>query len=67
MANDRDDVNATFAELGYYSVFCIGLSPPEFDKPTMLVYVGDMIEEISHELVVHDGEISLDENTGVRK
>ncbi|KAI1451681.1 HET-domain-containing protein [Annulohypoxylon moriforme] len=54
VANDRDDVNATFAELGYYSVFCIGLSPPEFEHPTMLVYVGDMIEEISHELVVHD-------------
>ncbi|KAI0887732.1 HET-domain-containing protein [Annulohypoxylon maeteangense] len=54
VANDRDDVNTTFAEVGYYSVFCIGLSPPEFDNPTMLVYVGDMIEEISHELVAHD-------------
>ncbi|KAI1092051.1 HET-domain-containing protein [Rostrohypoxylon terebratum] len=54
VANDRDDVNAIFAKLGYYSVFCIGLSPPEFDKPTMLVYVGDLIEEISHELIVHD-------------
>ncbi|KAI1370377.1 HET-domain-containing protein [Hypoxylon crocopeplum] len=53
-ANDRDDVNTTFAERGYYSVFCIALSQPGFDRPTMLVYSGDMTEEFFHELVVHD-------------
>lgn len=54
-ANNRGDVNTTLAELGYYSVFCIGLSEAEFDQPTMLVYFGEIMEEIDHELVVHDG------------
>ncbi|KAL7621821.1 hypothetical protein AAE478_007321 [Parahypoxylon ruwenzoriense] len=53
--NDRDDVNATFAKLGYYSVFCVGLSRAHFDQPAMLVYSGEMMEEFFHELVVHDG------------
>ncbi|KAI0382352.1 HET-domain-containing protein [Hypomontagnella monticulosa] len=53
-ADSHDDANSRLAELGYYSVFCIGISEAEFDQPTMLVYLGEILEEIDHELVVHD-------------
>ncbi|KAI1341062.1 HET-domain-containing protein [Xylariaceae sp. FL0016] len=52
--NNEDDWNADFAMLGYYSVFCIGLSRRDFPRPAMLVYAGEMLEEFPHEMVEHD-------------
>ncbi|KAI1503424.1 HET-domain-containing protein [Biscogniauxia marginata] len=54
-ANDADDVNATFAELGYYSVFCISLERRDmYTLPLMLVYSGETLEEFPIEFVAHD-------------
>ncbi|KAI1073727.1 HET-domain-containing protein [Whalleya microplaca] len=57
--NDHDDVNEVFASLGYYSVFCVNLTRPEFHQPMMVVYSGDPIEEFPHGLVAHDESDSL--------
>ncbi|KAI1494884.1 HET-domain-containing protein [Biscogniauxia mediterranea] len=54
-SNDADDLNPAFADLGYYSVFCIGLERRDFyTRPLMLIYTGDPIEELPVELIPHD-------------
>lgn len=53
-ANDEDDVNATFAALGYYSVFVVELS--RSTRPEMTIYSGEDTEPFFSELVEHDGE-----------
>ncbi|KAI5859289.1 HET-domain-containing protein [Durotheca rogersii] len=53
--NDRDDVNPTFAALGYYSVFrVLSWSRCDAGDPVMAVYCGDPMDETCHDMVPHD-------------
>lgn len=55
--NDEDDVNITFAALGYYSVFVVEVS--RSTQPEMTIYTGEDTEYIPSALVEHDRELSL--------
>ncbi|KAI1211173.1 HET-domain-containing protein [Annulohypoxylon truncatum] len=52
--NDEDDLNPSFANLGYYSAFQILLPRGEASQATMAVYVGEPLEQIPHDMVAHD-------------
>ncbi|KAI1473149.1 HET-domain-containing protein [Daldinia caldariorum] len=56
---DEDDVNPTLAKLGYFSVFCVDFTRCDFDQLAMYVYIGGTMEQVFHELVVHDENDSV--------
>lgn len=54
-SNDHDDINATFAERGYYSVFQVILPRSNMPNPVMAIYTGETVQEIPHTMIAHDG------------
>lgn len=55
--NDSDDINPAFEAVGYYSVFTIELL--RRSSPAMLVYSGEILEQFSHDMLVHDGKLYI--------
>ncbi|KAI1644627.1 HET-domain-containing protein [Daldinia loculata] len=53
-SNDHDDINATFAERGYYSVFQVILPRSNMPNPVMAIYTGETVQEIPHTMIAHD-------------
>ncbi|KAI1387152.1 HET-domain-containing protein [Hypoxylon trugodes] len=52
--DDCDDVCETLLDIGYFTVFRIDLPRGDRRQPVMLVYSGDPMSEIFHEIVTHD-------------
>ncbi|RYP14608.1 hypothetical protein DL765_006279 [Monosporascus sp. GIB2] len=56
--NDCDDVNPEFEARGYYSVFTVELSAAASPR-SMLVYTGEILEQFTHDLILHDSDDHL--------